>query len=289
MSDHHVDKRWVRAAFSRAAPAYDDAAFLQKQVSQRMLERLDYIQLQPEVVLDIGCGTGSGLRALKKRFKKSRVLGMDFAEGMIQQARTRSRLPWQRPLLAVADLEALPLGPDSIDLVFSNLTLQWCSDLLQVFSGVFNVLRPDGLFHFSTLGPDTLHELRASWAEVDEYPHVMHFPDMHIVGDALVGAGFADVVMDVERVTMTYDSPREAVESLRAIGAVNRDVGRARGLLGPGQWKRMINAYEQFRQEDGRYPVTYEVVFGHALRSRSASAGPDGVVKVPLSGLWPSK
>ena len=289
MNDHQIDKRWVRASFSRAAPAYDDAAILQKQVGQQMLERLDFIRLQPGVVLDIGCGTGSGFRALKKRYKKSRVLGMDFAEGMIRQARSYSCLPWQRPLLAVADIEALPLAPDSIDLLFSNLTVQWCSDLPRVFSGVFNTLRPDGMFLFSTLGPDTLHELRASWSEVDGNPHVIQFPDMHIVGDALVGAGFADVVMDVERITMTYDSPREAIESLRAIGAVNRDVGRARGLLGPGPWKRMLNAYEQFRQEDGQYPVTYEVVFGHALRSRNASAGPDGVVTVPLSGLWPSK
>jgi malonyl-CoA O-methyltransferase len=289
MSDHHIDKRWVRASFSRAAPDYDEAAILQKQVGQRMLERLDFIRLQPGLVLDIGCGTGSGLFALKKRYKKSRVLGMDFAEGMIQQVRCRTRLPWQRPLLTVADIEALPIAPDSIDLLFSNLTLQWCSDLPRVFSGIFNTLRPDGLFLFSTLGPDTLHELRSSWSEVDDRPHVIQFPDMHNVGDALVGAGFADVVMDIERVTMTYDSPREAIESLRAIGAVNRDAGRTRGLLGPGQWKRMLNAYEQFRQEDGRYPVTYEVVFGHALRSRNASAGPDGVVTVPLSGLWPSK
>ena len=289
MSDHHIDKYWVRASFNRAAPAYDEAAILQKQVGQRMLERLDFIRLQPGVVLDIGCGTGSGLLALKKRYKKSWVLGMDFAEGMIRQARSRSRLPWQRPLLAVADIEALPIAPDSIDLLFSNLTLQWCSDLPRVFSGIFNTLRPDGLFLFSTLGPDTLHELRSSWSEVDDRPHVIQFPDMHNVGDALVGAGFADVVMDIERVTMTYDSPREAIESLRAIGAVNRDAGRTRGLLGPGQWKLMLNAYEQFRQEDGRYPVTYEVVFGHALRSRNASAGPDGVVTVPLSGLWPSK
>jgi malonyl-CoA O-methyltransferase len=289
MADPHVDKHWVRASFDRAATTYEGSALLQKEVGERMLGRLDYVRLQPEVILDIGCGTGTGLQGLKKRYGKSRVIGMDFAENMLRQARKKSRFSWNRPSLVAGDMEALPLAPASVDLVYSNLTLQWCADLEQVFAGIISSLRSEGLFFFSTLGPDTLREIRASWAEVNDYPHVIHFPDMHDVGDALVNAGFADVVMDVERITMRYDTPREAIESLRAIGAVNRDTARSRGLVGSGQWKRMLQSYEQFRLEDGRYPITYEVVFGHALRPGNVSADRDGVARIPLSAIKPSK
>jgi len=284
MPDRINDKRWVRASFDRAAKNYEGAAALQKEVGLRMMERLDYIQLQPETVLDIGCGTGLGLQALMKRYRKAQVIGMDFAMGMLQQSRRKGGI-LRRPMLACADFEALPVRPDSIDLLFSNLTLQWCGRLQDVFEGAHRALRPDGLFLFTSLGPDTLLELRQSWAQVDGMPHVNEFLDMHEVGDHLVGAGFSEVVMDVERIVLSYDSPRDVISELRTIGAVNRDRGRFRGLMGRGHWQTMLQTYEQFRLPDGRYPATYEVVFGHALRSGSSRVDRNGEVRVPISGL----
>jgi malonyl-CoA O-methyltransferase len=286
MPDRINDKHWVRSSFDRAARNYEGSAVLQKEVGLRMLERLEYIQLQPETVLDIGCGTGLGLQALMKRYRKAQVIGMDFAMGMLQQSK-RKRGILRRPMLACADFEALPVRPDSIDLLFSNLTLQWCGQLQNVFEGAHQAMRPDGLFLFTSLGPDTLLELRQSWAQVDGMPHVNEFLDMHVVGDHLVAAGFSEVVMDVERIVLSYDSPRDVIGELRTIGAVNRDSGRLRGLMGRGQWQGMLKAYEQFRLPDGRYPATYEVIFGHALRSRSSRMGRNGEIRVPVSGLKP--
>lgn len=284
MSDRVNDKRWVRTSFDRAAKNYEGSASLQKEVGQRMQERLDYMLHQPKTVLDIGCGTGLGLQALMKRYRKAQVIGMDFARGMLQQSRSKGGI-LRRPLLACADFEALPVRSDSIDLLFSNLTLQWCDQLQDVFEGAHRVLRPDGLFLFTSLGPDTLFELRQSWAQVDGLPHVNEFLDMHVVGDYLVAAGFAEVVMDVERIVLSYESPHDLIRELKSIGAVNRDRGRLRGLMGRDHWQAMLKAYEDFRLPDGRYPATYEVVFGHAVRSRAARAGQNGEIRVPVSGL----
>jgi malonyl-CoA O-methyltransferase len=284
----NLNKALVRRSFSKAASTYDASAELQKQVFAEMLERLEFIRLEPQRILDVGCGTGVAIRELERRYRKAQVLGIDFAEGMLSEARSSARF-WRRPMLAAGDLESLPVRSDTMDLMFSSLTLQWCSDLGGAFTEAARVLRSGGLFFFSTLGPDTLKELRHCWAQVDGLPHVNQFVDMHHVGDALVSSGFADVVMDVERVVLHYDSVRDLVDSLREVGAVNHIAGRRDGLMGKSRWQAMVRAYEELRDERGRFPLSYEVVYGHALRPAVVSGDSEGVVKIPLSGLKLSK
>jgi malonyl-CoA O-methyltransferase len=284
----NLNKALVRRSFSKAASTYEASAELQKQVFAEMLERLEFIRLEPRRILDVGCGTGVAMRELERRYRKAQVLGIDFAEGMLSEARSSARF-WRRPMLAAGDLESLPVRSDTMDLMFSSLTLQWCSDLGGAFTEAARVLRSGGLFFFSTLGPDTLKELRHCWAQVDGLPHVNQFVDMHHVGDALVSSGFADVVMDVERVVLHYDSVRDLVDSLREVGAVNHIAGRRDGLMGKSRWQAMVRAYEELRDERGRFPLSYEVVYGHALRPAVVSGDSEGVVKIPLSGLKLSK
>jgi malonyl-CoA O-methyltransferase len=220
-------------------------------------------------MVDLGCGTGSAFEALSKRYPRAALLALDLAPAMLAKARERS--PWWRralggssPALLCADAESLPLASQSTQLVFSNLALQWC-DPAAVFAEVSRVLEPGGLFLFSTFGPDTLRELRAAFAEADGAPHVNAFVDMHDLGDALVGAGLSDPVMDMEVVTMEYGSVEAVARDLKAIGAVNSLAARSRGLPGRARWERMTTAYERFRR-DGRLPATFEVVYGHAWK-----------------------
>jgi malonyl-CoA O-methyltransferase len=173
-------------------------------------------------------------------------------------------------------------------MLFSSLMLQWCNDPDRVLRECRRVLRPGGVLHFSTLGPDTLIELRRSWQAADPvHAHVSRFIDMHDLGDALGRAGFAEPVLDVERITLTYDDARDLMRDLKAIGAHNATAGRARGLTGRQTLARMLAAYEGYRR-DGKLPATYEVVFGQAwcptgpLRSRGL---PAGETVVPLSQL----
>ena len=271
MDEFLIDKREVRRAFSRAAGDYDATAVLQREVCDRMMEKLDYVRLQPQRILDAGSGTGRGSRQLGERYAQAEILALDIAVGMLQVARGTSSW-WQklfsgsRQRFVCADIESLPVAAQSVQLVWSNLALQWCNDLPATFVELHRVLQPEGLLMFSTFGPDTLHELRTAFAGVDDYNHTNRFIDMHDIGDMLMAAGFADPVMEMERLTLTYDDVRAVMHDLRGIGAHNATFGRAPGLTGRQKWARITQNYEALRR-DGRLPATFEVIYGHAWKA----------------------
>jgi len=190
-----LDLRAVRASFDRAAARYDRHAVLQHEVEQRLLERVDYFRLAPQRVLDLGCGTGIGSLALAERFPAAQVVGLDWAPGMLDQLRRRKAEP-RLAAPVCADMRSLPFPARCLDLVFSSLAIQWCTEQHDLFDEVRRVLKPGGLFLFTTFGPDTLHELRTAWSRVDELSHVNRFTDLQEVGDRLVASGFRDPVMD---------------------------------------------------------------------------------------------
>ncbi len=257
----------VGASFDRAARDYDAAAFLQKEVSERLLERLDLTAIAPTRVVDVGCGTGRPTRQLLRRYPKAEVIGVDLAPGMLAVAESHQPLfgSWfgRKVRYLQAEASAIPLPEASCDLVYASLMLQWCEDLDETFLEWRRLLKPHGLLLFSTLGPDTLKELRAAWSAADGYNHVNRFLDMHDVGDALIRAGFVEPVMDVEHVVLTYADARGLMRDLKDIGAHNVTAGRRRGLMGRKRLQAFTEAYEKFRN-DGRLPATYEVVYGTA-------------------------
>lgn len=267
-----IDKRQMRRAFEHAAASYDRAAGLQQEVCDRMASRLDYIRVAPHTILDAGSGTGYGTRALAGRYREATVVELDIALGMLK--RIGSRDPWWRRLLSgprgapprvCADVEALPLKPSSVDMVWSNLTLQWCNELPRVFAEMHRVLDANGLLMFSTFGPDTLKELRQAFQGVDRFTHVNRFVDMHDIGDMLVASGFANPVMDMEFITVTYPDMKSLMRDLKAIGAHNTMAGRSRGLTGKAAWQKALANYERLRR-NGTLPATFEVVYGHAWK-----------------------
>jgi malonyl-CoA O-methyltransferase len=263
MSDdiYALEPARVRRSFDRAARTYDDAAVLHAEVRENLLQRLQLVTLVPHVVLDAGAGTGHASRTLKRLYPKARVLALDSSLQMLKVAAKQQS--WLRPFERVcADAELLPLPDGSVDLIVSNLMLQWCNPDA-VFAEFRRVLKPSGLLSFSALGPDTLRELRTAWGQIDAHTHVHRFIDMHDLGDALVRNGFAAPVLDVERLTLQYLNVRKVAADLKATGAHNSTAARARGLTSPRKFAAMQAAYEEFRQ-DGRLPATYEVVFAHA-------------------------
>lgn len=262
------DKRAVRRAFERAAPTYDGHDVLQREVGERLLAHLDPIRLDPRVVVDIGTGTGAALPALSKRYAGARVVGVDLAAAMLERAARRTprwrRLLGERSALVCGDAERMPLASGCAQLLFSNLTLQWC-DAPAVFAEAARVLEPGGLLLFSTFGPDTLRELREAFAQVDRREHVNRFVDMHDLGDALVHAGLADPVMEMEMITVEYASVEAVARDLKAIGATNALSGRPRGLSGRGWWRQVSERYEKHRR-NGALPASWEVIYGHAWK-----------------------
>ncbi|AOE49184.1 malonyl-ACP O-methyltransferase BioC [Kangiella sediminilitoris] len=251
----------VARSFSKAAKTYDAAAFFQRIAGERLYERLDYFKLEPKSIVDLGCGTGVFTRELSQRFTQAQVTGVDIAEGMIQWCQQQSSA--ERYLCA--DAMTLPFPDNSVDLIFSNLAIQWVNDLSALFQELNRVLRPDGLLLFTTLGPDSLKELKQSFAEVDHYQHVNDFIDMHHVGDAMLNSQLSDPVVDAEAVVISYDKALELMRDLKDIGAHNIDSRRNSGLMGPNKLKAVEKAYRQFAMSDGKLPATYELIYGHAF------------------------
>lgn len=258
-----LDKLAVKKSFNRYASQYDQSAVLQAEVLSRLFERLQYIKIKPELIVDLGCGTGQAIKRLQKHYKKSSVLAMDLADEMLLQAKKQYGL-LNRKWLVNADMECLPLKDNSVDMVFSSLALQWSNDLVQTFAEFRRVGRQGGLVLFTTFGVNTLTELRESWAQIDASPRVHQFVDMHDIGDFMLSAGLSQPVMDMEEITLEYETFSALMADLKSIGATNAEKNRSRGLMTAGKLNRLREAYEQIGFKNNRYQATYEVVYGHA-------------------------
>jgi malonyl-CoA O-methyltransferase len=290
------DHRQVRRAFSRAAHGYDNAAALQREVASRLMEQLDYLddpalnRAPPQVVLDVGCGPAHATVAMQKRWPKAQVVALDLAQPMLQEAR-RNAGGWRpfsrRPDPVCADARALPLRDGSVDVLFSNLCLQWVEDLPAVFAGFRRVLKPDGLMLVSTFGPDTLHELRGAFADADNIPHVSPFASIAQFGDALIAAGFKNPVLDRDEFVMDHADLGDLMRELRTLGATNANVDRRRSLTGRARFARAAQAYEPWRR-NGKLPATWEVIYAHAWGPQPGTpirVGGVDEVQVPVSRI----
>jgi malonyl-CoA O-methyltransferase len=272
-----------RRSFDRAANTYDDAAVLAREVADRMLERLELLKAVPQRLLDLGSGTGYCAARLRDRYPQCVVVELDFARSML--LRSRSQRPWWRRGLAAltgsrtcavcADMERLPFADRSFDMIWSNLALNWADTPEAVFAECWRALRPGGVFMFSTAGPDTLKELREGYAAVDRHVHVNRFIDMHDLGDCLVRARFADPVMDMEYITLSYPDVRALLTELKATGARNFNRGRNSALSGKTRFAACIGAYERLRRND-RLPATFEIVYGQAWKPERDDVRADG-------------
>jgi malonyl-CoA O-methyltransferase len=273
MPDFQLDPRLVRRRAGRAASGYATVDTLAREISRRMTERLDYIRIEPKRILDLGCGPGADLAAFAERYPGAARIAIDSAPAMLAQARGEKSLLKRlmrfgkpaEPEFVCADATALPLARGSVSLVWSNLMLQWLHDPLPALKEMHRTLEVGGLVMFSTLGPDTLKELRASLPP-SQAEHLHRFIDMHDLGDALVGAGFSDPVMDMEILTVTYTKLDDLLHDLRTSGSNNAALGRPRGLVGKTHWEELRSSYETLRR-DGRLPATVEVVYGHAWKA----------------------
>jgi malonyl-CoA O-methyltransferase len=258
-----LDKASVKKSFNRAANRYNRAAILQEEVLSRLIQRLTYIRHSPALILDMGCGTGIAFRRLKKQYSKSAIVSMDLAFSMLLESRQQYGF-FDKKLVVNADMERLPFADKRFDLLFSSLALQWANDLPETFMGMRRISRPGALLMFATFGPKTLSELRQSWMDVDQKPHVHQFMDMHDIGDALVAAGFAQPVVDAETIELEYSEFRQVLDDLKDIGASNADRNRSRGLMTPAKLRKLEQNYCEHGFRDGKFIASYEVVYGHA-------------------------
>lgn len=251
----------VRRRFDRAAATFDSADFVHKVTRDGLLARIEPTAVEARTVIDLGAATGAATPGLRKRFRGARVVSLDLSAAMLKKARARQ--PWFKRIAAVqADAASIPLADNSVDVIFANLLLPWINDPPRAFAEINRVLRDEGLFAFSTLGPDSLLALREAWRSVDDDAHVNRFADMHNVGDALVRAGLRDPVLDVDRLSVTYENPRALFRDLSGAGARNSLTGRRRALTGKRRFEAMTRALFS-TAGDGPLALDLEIVFGH--------------------------
>ena len=271
----HLDLKAVRRAFDRAANTSGDQRVVAAEIARRMAARLDYVRLEPHHILDAGCGRAPAANLLAKRFPTARLTGVDASFQMVKAAHrgepllTRAKLAMgfdSNRAVVCGDIESLPVAHASVDMVWSNLALAWLQNADLAFREFHRVLREGGLLMFSTYGPDTLRELRSAFAAVEDRPHVHEFTDMHDLGDLLLANGFAEPVMDMEKLVYTFADVAPMVRELQQSGQTNAVSDRRRGLMGRSAWNKMLAAYAR-RDGDGRIEATFEIVYGHAWKA----------------------
>lgn len=279
-----IDRKAVAKHFSRAASSYDAAAVLQQEVANRLAERLPLLKLQPDMIVDMGAGTGFLSQCVREHYAHAQLHVLDLSEPMIQTCRAKfvSNQPWWKKMFSAksvnnthfmnADAYQLPFADQSMDMIVSSLMLQWCDELPRVLTECRRVLKPNGVLFLASLGPDTLKEIRLAWQSVEglDAEHTLQFADIHQLGDALAQAGFSDPVCDMELLTLTYETATAAVVDLKAIGATNARAQRQKGLMGKRKWQSFLEAYTQQAMLDGRIPATFEVVYAHAFVTEQA-------------------
>ena len=285
-----LDGNQVAQSFSHATQQYANIAALQRQTADELLDRLSFVTIQPQTILDLGTGNGQNLSLLAEKYPEAKIIALDVAPAILKQAQYRFQgdsglkywLPnYKKPLYIAGDAETLPLANNSVDMIYANLSLLWYKFRL-CFAEIKRILRPGGLLSCTILGPDTLNELRRIWATIDTYSHINIFYDAHDIGEAMMNSHLADPVLDVDCVTLNYKTAISLMKNIQELGIHNVNEGRCCGLTGKQTLKKVINAYECFRH-NGLLPASYEVIYGHAWCAKEPQRhASDGVAKIPI-------
>lgn len=271
-------------AFSKHADHYDFAAKVQQEIGERLFERLHYLKIDPRYILDLGCGSGTFSKQLTLLYPKARIVGLDLAWAMLIEAKKKQG--WRRKWsLVTADMKRMPFASGIFDLIFANQVIHWANPLSHVLRELNRVMNVNGCFMFTTLGPDTFIELKNAWSGANQYAHVNEFADMHDVGDSLMAEHFLEPVMDMELLSVHYETLPNLINALRMQGVRNINPQRNQGLTGKKSWLEFEKKYATMRTDNGKYPLTYEVVYGHAWKGEQRKTANGIETLIPVSQI----
>jgi malonyl-CoA O-methyltransferase len=270
-------------AFHKQALQYEAEARVQYEIGEQLFERLDFLKINPKYILDLGCGTGLFSKKLKKKYPKANIISLDFAHGMLLETQKKSRWHESKMQCVRADMHALPFSNNVFDLIFSNQVLHWSHHAPDLLRELNRVMHTNGCLMFTTLGPDTFLELRE--AKKSAFSHANTFMDMHDIGDILLAERFLDPVVDMEKLTVHYASFLALLKSLKKQGVRHINSKRNAGLTGKATWQAFEASVQKHQTETGKYPLTYEVVYGHAWKGEQCMTGAGVETSISVSDL----
>lgn len=283
-------KTWqqrVQQRHHRYAARYRSAAVINHVLADGLLQRLAYLRLKPQTIIDLGSGSGYLSQALCQRFPDAQIVAVDLTHAMhrqIQQPKLK-RTNWH---LVTADAYQLPMATHSVDVIVSNVLLPLLLDYPALWQECQRVLQPGGLLLFSNLGPDTLQELKHSCLAIDQHSHVNTFIDLHDMGDGLIAAGFQDPVLDADRVQLSYPSLSALLHELKNLGSLQALAEPDTRYYGKAFWQHIERYYRQhFSDANQRLLVSVDAYFGHAFNPLKPRQRPeaDGGIGLPISTI----
>ena len=259
-----IDKEYKRKVFNRNAKTYDEYSSLQNKISDNLFKKLDLIEVRPNFILDLGCGTGRNGGILKEKYQNIRLINYDFSINMLQEAKkNQHKVLGAKSEFICGDIEKLSFSENTFDVIWSTSSLQWCNNLSDIFKRAKLILKPGGLFIFSTFGPNTLFELKNVTKRISNYQKTNNFLDVLSIKDKLVKEGFSNPVIDSEEFCLTYQNINKLFLDLRKIGATSGFKSKKIGLSGKSFLKLISDGYKEYSY-DGIYPATYEPVYCYA-------------------------
>ena len=259
-----IDKEYKRKVFNRHAKTYDEYSSLQNKISDNLFKKLDLIEVRPNFILDLGCGTGRNGGILKEKYQNIRLINYDFSINMLQEAKkNQHKVLGAKSEFICGDIEKLSFSENTFDVIWSTSSLQWCNNISDIFKKAKSILKPGGLFIFSTFGPNTLFELKNVTKRISNYQKTNNFLDVLSIKDKLVKEGFSNPVIDSEEFCLSYKDISKLFLDLRKIGATSGFKNRNIGLSGKSFLKLIIDGYKEYSY-DGIFPATYEAIYGYA-------------------------
>lgn len=252
----------IAKSFDSASLSYDISARLQRYSGKHILPWLP--NRHDLTVVDLGCGTGFFTELIAGTYQQ--VIGVDISEQMLKfTQKNRSNAI----VLVAGDAYRLPFQNDSVDVIYSNLVIQWCSPLEQALDEIMRVLKPGGTFVFTTLTEGTLHELKSSWAQVDNDQHVIDFKKPNQLQAMLNQGNRLLIEHQVQDVVLEYENVLHLARELKGLGANHVPLKMNKGLAGKEKWQKMTLAYRDFQEPSGIYPATYQVFSGLVAKTNA--------------------
>ena len=259
-----IDKEYKRKVFDRHAKTYDEYSSLQNKISDNLFKKLDLIEVRKDLILDLGCGTGRNGRILKEKYQNIRLINYDFSINMLKEAKKKQyKMLGNKSEFVCGDIEELSFTENTFDVIWSTSSLQWCNNLSDIFKKAKSILKPGGLFIFSTFGPNTLFELRSITKKISNYQKTNNFLDVLSIKDKLIKEGFSNPVIDLEEFCLTYNNINKLLLDLKKIGATSELKRKKNGLSGKIFLKLISDGYKEYSY-DGIYPATYEAIYCYA-------------------------